>query len=242
MFTRPILIALLPVLLAGCVAHGFDRAAIQKGLNDGSIQVSDEAIAEARCTRSQLRFPCRIAVYFKPAEHGGWWWATEDRAALEPWAAALRQEGIASEVFPLPEMLVGKGDVKDLRLAAAKCGADVLLVIRGAAQTDSYQNPAAMLYLTGVGGFLVPGSHRDSLFVMEGCLLDVDNGYVYTGVQTEGVGKIIRPTFLIEDRDAIARARAKAVGQFGEEFVRRMRALACACPAPTPAGALTPKQ
>jgi hypothetical protein len=238
-FTRPLLIALVPVLVCGCVSHGFDRAAIQERLHDGTLQVTDEAIAEARSTRAQLRFPCRVAVYFKPAEHGGWWWAPEDKAALEPWAAALKHEGIASEVFPLPDMLTGKGDAKELRLAAAKCGADVLLVIRGVAQTDSYQNPAAMLYLTGVGGFLVPGSHRDSLFVMEGCLIDVDNGYVYTGVQAEGVGKIIRPTFLIEDRDAIARARAKAVGQFGEEFLRRMRALACACPAPA-AAALPP--
>jgi hypothetical protein len=232
-FTRKSLIALVPVLACGCVSHGFDRAAIQQRLNDGTLQVTDEAIAEARATRAQLRLPCRIAVYFKPADHGDWWWTTEDRAALAPWAAALKQEGIAAEVFQLPEMLVGKGEAKDLRLAAAKCGADVLLVIRGAAQTDSYQNPAAMLYLTGVGGFLVPGSHRDSLFVMEGCLLDVDNGYVYTGVQSEGVGKIIRPTFLIEDRDAIGLARTKAVAKFGEEFFGRMRTLAV-CPVVPP--------
>lgn len=231
MSTRMRFLALVPVLACGC-AHGFDRAAIQQRLNDGTLQVTDEAIAEARATRAQLRFPCRIAVYFKPADHGGWWWTTEDRAALEPWAAALKHEGIAAEVFPLPEMLVGKGEAKDLRLAAAKCGADVLLVVRGAAQTDSYQNPAAMLYLTGVGGYVVPGSHRDSLFVMEGCLIDVDNGYIYTGVQTEGVGKIVRPTFLIDDKDAITQARAKAVARFGEEFMRRMQTLAATPPAP----------
>src|SRR5439155_23274012 len=102
-FTRPGLIALVPVLLAGCVSHGFDRAAIQNRLDDGSLQVTDEDIADARATRSQLRFPCRVAVYFKPADHGDWWWATEDRAALEPWAACLRQEGIAAEVFQVPE-------------------------------------------------------------------------------------------------------------------------------------------
>ena len=110
-----------------------------------------------------------------------------------------RQRGL-----PVTRDARGKGEAKELRLAAAKCGADVLFVIHGAAQTDSYKNAAAVFNLTVVGGYIVPGSHRDSLFMMEGCLLDVDNGYIYTGVQTEGVGKIIRPTFVIEDKDAVA--------------------------------------
>ena len=189
-------VAVLIPLIGGCAA-GFDRAALQERLNDGSLQMPDADIAEARATRPQLRLPCRVAVYLQPPGQGDWRWTPEDKAAMEPWAAALKREGIVSEVFPLPEMLVGKADPKELRLAAAKCGADVLLVIRGAAQTDSYKNFAAVFNLTIVGGYVVPASHKDSLFMMEGCLLDVDNGYVYTGVQAEGVGKVVRPTFRI---------------------------------------------
>jgi rhombotail lipoprotein len=231
-FTRKNLVLLVPVLLCGC-ANGFDRAALQERLNDGSLQMPDAAIAEARATRPQLRFPCRIAVYLKPADRGDWRWTPEDRAAMEPWAAALKREGIASEVFPLPEMLTGKGgDVKELRLAAAKCGADVLFVIHGAAQTDSYKNVASVFNLTIVGGYVIPGSHKDSLFMMEGCLLDVDNGYIYTGVQAEGVGKIVRPTFVIEEKDAVALAKTKAIAQFGDEVLKRMRTLSGVNPGP----------
>ena len=82
------------------------------------------------------------------------------------------------------------------------------------------------LFVAILGGFVVPGSHRDSLFMLEGVLLDVDNGYVYTGIQTEGVGKIVRPTFVIEDKDAIALAKSKAMAQFGDELLSRMRGLA----------------
>ena len=102
----------------------------------------------------------------------------------------------------------------------------MLLAVHGAAQTDSYKNFAAILDLTIVGGYVVPGSHKDSLFMIEGCLLDVDNGYIYTGAQAEGVGKIIRPTFLVEEKDAVARAKTKAVAQFGDELLRRIRSLA----------------
>ncbi len=217
---------LVPILVAGC-AHGFDRAALQERLTDGSLQVSDAAITEARSMKPQLKLPCRVAYYLNPAGRGDWRWTPDDRAVLEPLAAALVKDGIAADVFPLPEMLTGeKPNFKDLRVAAAKCGADVLLVINGAAQTDSYKNPASMLYLTIVGGYVVPGSHVDALFLMEGCLFDVDNGYVYAGTQAEGEGKIIRPTFLIEEKDAISRAKTQAVARFSEELLTRMRTLA----------------
>ncbi len=220
---------LVPVLLCGC-AHGFDRDALRERLNDGTLQAPDAAIAEARGLKPQLKFPCRVAVYLKPSGDRDWRWTPEDRAALEQLAATLKAEGIASEVFPLPDMLSGKGEMKELRLAAAQCGADVLLVVHGAAQTDSYKNFAAVFNLTIVGGYVVPASHKDTLFFIEGVLFDVDNGYIYAGVQAEGVGKIVRPTFVVEEKDSVALAKTKAVTEFGTELLNRMRALAGKAP------------
>jgi rhombotail lipoprotein len=218
---------LAPILCCGC-AHGFDRAALRERMNTGTLQSPDAAIAEARGMKPQLSFPCRIAVYVKPSGDREWRWTPEDRAAMDQWAATLRQEGIVADIFLLPDMLTGRGDVKELRLAAAQCGADALFVIHGAAQTDSYKNFASVFNITLVGGYFVPSSHKDSLFMMEGILLDVDNGYVYTGVQAEGIGRIVRPTFTVEERDAIAMAKASAVPQFGTEVVKRMRTLSTA--------------
>lgn len=218
---------LLPLCLIplGC-AHGFDRDALRERLNDGTLQINDKAIAEARELRPQLKLPCRVALYLVPPRDRDWRWTPEDKAHLDALAAALKNEGVASDVLPLPEMLAGKGELKDLRLAAAQCGADVLFVVRGAAQTDSYKNFASVLNLTVVGGYTVPGSHRDTLFVLEGVLLDVDNGYVYGGVQAEGVGKIVRPTFVIEDKDSVALAKKAALAQFTTETLDRMKRLA----------------
>ncbi len=232
---------ILPVLLGGCT-QGFDRSTQRERINDGSLQ-SDATIADARTVQPQLRFPCRIAVYLRPNERD-WRWTPEDKAAMQHWGAALVGEGIASDVFPLPELVLaaeGKtADTKALRLAAARCGADALFVVYGAAQTESYKNAASVFDVTLVGGFVVPSKHRDALFAIEGVLLDVDNGYIYTGAQAEGEGKIIRPTFLVEDKDAIAKAKAKALRQFGDEFLRRMRALAASPPVPRPASAVAP--
>jgi len=233
------------VLLGGC-ANGFDRMKLQERLNDGSLQFSDAAIAEARAVKPQLRFPCRIAVHMK--NDNTWRWTSDDKTALQMCGESLKKEGIVNDMFVLPDMIASPkldgGDIKDLRLAAAKCGADVLLVVRGAAQTDSYKNPAAVFNLTIVGGYIVPASHRDSLFMMEGCLIDVDNGYIYSAVQAEGEGKIMRPTFLIEDKDAILQARNKAVGEFSKEFMTRLRSLKSnaqnLAPAAPPSGPVSP--
>ncbi len=215
---------LMPLVLCGC-AQGFDRNALQERLNDGTLQSPDAAIAETRGLKPQLRFPCRIAVYLKPGDRD-WRWTPEDKAVMEQVAATLKQEGVASEVFLLPDMLAGKGDVKELRLAAAKCGADVLYVVHGAAQTDSYKNFAAVLNITVVGGYVVPASHKDTLFLIEGVLLDVDNGYVYGAAWGEGVGKLVRPTFVIEEKDSVALAKTKAVAAFGSTTLLRLRTLA----------------
>ena len=103
-------------------------------------------------------------------------------------------------------------------------------------QTASYKNFASVFNLTLVGGFVVPGSHKDSLFAMEGVLLDVDNGYLYTAMQAEGLGKIMRPTFVIEEKDAITLAKTRAVAAFGDEVLKRMRVLATLPPPSDRAG------
>jgi rhombotail lipoprotein len=221
--------AILPLLAAftvGC-ANGFHRDALQERLHDGSLQSTDKDIAAARALRPQLKFPCRVACYLNPESKGGnWHWTQDDRAALETVGAELKTKGIASEVLLLPDMLSEKGSLDKLRLAAAKCGADVLLVVNGAAECDKYKNPAAVFDLTVVGGYLVPSRHVDALFLMEGCLFDVDNGYVYGAVQAEGVGKIVRPTFRTEEKDAIAKAKTQAIGRLNDELLKTMTAIA----------------
>lgn len=223
----------LPLLLMGCTGYGLSRNTFLERLNDCSLQSPDTAIAEVRGLKPQLQFPCRIAVYLKPGDHD-WRWTPEDKALLQQWGAELKREGIASEVFMLPELVIntkeGKSDVKGLRLAAARCGADALFVVHAASQTESYKNFATVFDLTIIGGYVIPASHRDSLFVIEGVLLDVDNGYIYTAVQSEGEGKIMRPTFVIEDKDAVVKAKARALNQFGDELLNCMRTLAATPP------------
>src|SRR5262249_301621 len=127
--------------------------------------------------------------------------------------------------FIMSGMFTNGSSMKELRLAAAQHGADALLVLKGAYQTDSYANPAAVLNLTIVGGYVIPASHRDTLFIVQVGLVDVRDGFLYPSHESEGEGSIVRPTFIIEEKDAVEQAKKKAIDAFGPELIRRVRHL-----------------
>ena len=211
--------------LPGCtMSGGFNRNLLESRLQDGCAKTTEDEIKHIQTLKAQLNFPCRIAVALKSG-NGSWRWTPKDRQCMEAWADALRKDGSASDVIFMSTMFSQGENLQELRAAAAKHGADALLVLKGAAATDSYMNPAALFNVTVVGGFLVPGSHRDALFLMEGGLVDVNNGFLYTSMEAEGEGRTLAPTFIIEERDAIERAKQAALTAFGPELLRRMRGL-----------------
>jgi hypothetical protein len=235
---RKLWLVVAALSLSGC-ATGFDRGTLAARLSGEPLEVNDEDVRKALELKPQLNFPCRVAVYFAPDSNGMWHWTARDKQWLQRCAETLRAEGIVSELFVLSDAVVQGTGHKALRLAAAKHGADALLVVKGVVQVDSYLNPLAVANLTIVGGFLVPGSNRDALFLMQGYLLDVGNGYLYATVESEGQGGVIRPTFLIEERDAAHRAKRRAVEGFGPELVKRVRSLHGCC---APAVSVVPAQ
>ena len=217
------------LVVSGC-ATGFDRGALQARLQRESeagcsVEIQDKEIQEVRALKPQLAFPCRVAVYLKPPIDGEWRWTSQDKEILDSSTKVLQTEGIASSVVLMSGMFAKDGDLKQLRMEAARYGADALLVIQGIQQTDRYVNPAAMLNLTIVGGFIIPASHRDTLFLLEGVLVDVGNGCLYASVESEGEGSIVRPTFIIDDKEAISRAKKRALERLGPELVRHLRSL-----------------
>ncbi|MGF1582199.1 MAG: hypothetical protein ACFCD0_22980 [Gemmataceae bacterium] len=220
-----IMLGSLVFSLAGCVAN-FDHAKARYQLENSSLQIADEnneSIESIRALRPQLTFPCKLAVYLHPSEYNQWEWTSEDKKILEAWGMELQRKNVVQNAFLLPGMLLGeKKDLRSLRVAAAKCGADALLVVQGGTATDDYMNPAAALNLTVVGGFVIPASHCDALFIAQSLLVDVNNGFVYASAEGEGKGSVIRPTFIIESSAAINQAKTQALQNLGPQIAKHM--------------------
>ena len=96
-----------------------------------------------------------------------------------------------------------------------------MLVVASATEVDRYFNVLSVLYLSIVGAWIVPGTHKDALTLMEGVLLDNRNEYLYASVQAEGKGGVCAPSLYAEDSDAMKKSRLAAMKAFGQEFTRR---------------------
>ena len=66
--------------------------------------------------------------------------------------------------------------------------------------------------------------------------MDVGNGCLYASVESEGEGKIVRPTFIVEEKEARTAAKQKALEELGPELVRHIRSLHAGLSAASNAG------
>jgi hypothetical protein len=239
------IVVLTLVALSGCTSsRGFDRGALQEDVRrfeslvpgqakkqPDSPQVTDDDIKRALELKPQITFPIKVGVYLNESWRygvGKWRWSGEDKGAILAWGSKLKNSGIVSEMLVISNATVTTADtkpfpdVKAIRLAAAQHGADAVLVVKGVADVDRYNNPLAVLYLTLIGAFILPGTHVDALFMMNGALFDVRNEYLYLTAEAESLEKSLGPGATIQDKEVIEAAKKKALEHFGEEYINRM--------------------
>jgi len=208
---RSVLVVLGMLILTGCA---FTKATLDVGLKPGdtgrgplsSVPPMTVGIADLADKRPDT---ARIG------------YSGEDKDVLLE--ADITSSELIASMFPIVDPTVDYDDVKGARLAAARHGADAVMIVTGAADVDAYSNPLSLLYLTIVGMWIVPGSHRDALFAANATLWDVATGYLYASAEAEGRGTLVRPLLFIDDDEVIARARREALIALRDELLKRIR-------------------
>ncbi|MCO6430707.1 MAG: hypothetical protein J5J00_07580 [Deltaproteobacteria bacterium] len=217
---------LLPVITLSLIScsTGFDRGALRAQLAPREPQINDSQVQMERKLQPQVRAPFKMAIALQlpGAYRQNWRWNSEDRELVEKWGLDLQRRGKLSDFFIMNEMFLEGDSTAALRRAAARHGADAVLMVSAASEVDNYLNPSSLLYFTIVGAFIAPGSHKDALFMIEGELVDVNNGYLYAAAQSEGEYSTVRPAYFSEDKDALAPAKKEALMAFGEEISNRI--------------------
>lgn len=225
---RTFLLSLVVVILSGCASSkGFDRVVLKDILSQDAELLRGHAGQNPPQPPSKLSTPFKLAVYLKSTGYRNrpFDWTDADRDLLRTWEKMLRSEGILSEAWFLPASSVQGKQVRDLRLVAARYGADALLIIDGAAAVDRYNNRSAFWYWTIIGVYAADGTHSDALCLIVGTLWDVKRPALYFTEETEGQAQQVGPATLVEDKDSIEQAKKNALDALAKRVVEQLRRL-----------------
>ena len=224
---KHLLIAFLIIGLSACTqSRGFDRGQLRNQITTPTV-VTEAEIKDALDLQPQLPNPFKLALYFSPSEvqpgtQFGWNWRGEDKDQILEVKNDLDKHHVISEIMPLPDSLVAGDDLKAIRLAAARSGADAVLVVNGVSDVDRYNNALGATYALLITPFFVPGTHVDSLFMVNATMWDVRNEYLYLSVETEGLARETGAAFSIYEKKLIHEAKANALTGLRSEMAIRL--------------------
>lgn len=227
----------LPILLLAACSSGFDRGALSEQLSgpepmEATREVTDSDIRRVQQLKPQLSLPFRLGIYLIDRPKTSW--TEKDRVHFVRLGRKLEEAGICSDVVLISGITAPDGsdyswgrkyNLRPIRLAAARHGADAVLVVDGAFEVDRYLNPLSLFNITIVGGWIIPGSQRDALYLMRAAMWDVGNEYLYITAQSEGEGNKAAPSFVVEDEPAVNEAKQKALFDLTEELLKRAKRL-----------------
>lgn len=224
------------VLFLGCASsQGFNRGELRQSLIPASTIESAE-IAAALAKKPQLPKPFRVAVYFReplgsnrPNESRQWRWKETEKRAVYQLEQSLKSKEEISAVFPLARELITQDStgerIEDLRLAAAKQGADALLVVSGTSAIDRYTGKLGWTYAALVTALFVPASTIDALFLTQASLWDVRNGFLYMTAEAEETTSETAPLAWLDEKPLVEKSKEAAVKLLAEEIQRQFEGL-----------------
>ena len=231
--TRRLLLSLLILTtLPACASHpAFDRPEMQDVMRQTVILSVPQAAPGEPEAAPAISSPFRLSFFFtrkefptkqaiKPVE-----WLSQDKHVLLRALAPLQNEHILRNSLVIADLAVQESSLTEIRKAAARYGADMIVIVTGVGAVDRSNNGYAALYPTILGAYLAPGTVSEALVLIEGSLWDVRSGFSYGTLKAEGQSRLVGPVMSIEDRDALMQGKHRALETFSAQLVERLRLL-----------------
>lgn len=223
-------LALIVAGLAGCAgSRGFDQAAMREALHLDSLSTSENPSVSHHHAHPSP--PFRLGVFFAKHEIPNTpsvrkiEWLSADRDQLLRELAPLRDEQLLADMFVLTDVRLRGDDIKEIRQAGARFGADVVLIIDGIAAIDRYNNYLAWLYPTLLGAYLVPGTESAALVMATGRLWATRSDWQAPIQTVEERSKAIGAAAFLEDNAPLQEAKRLAIQTLGKSVVEQLRLL-----------------
>jgi rhombotail lipoprotein len=150
-------------------------------------------------------------------------WPARDRDQLLRELAPLQETHVLQDAFVLMDATLRGEDIRGIRQAGARYGADAVLIIDGVAAVDRYNNRFAWLYPTVIGAYLAPGTESDALVMITGDLWAVHSEWHMPLQTAEEQSKVTGAAAFVEDTTALKQAKERTIQALGMRIVDQLR-------------------
>ncbi|HMJ10176.1 MAG TPA: hypothetical protein VK524_02165 [Polyangiaceae bacterium] len=192
-------------------------------------EINESEVAAAFALRPQLPKPYRVGVFFRPnpetADEPQWRWDPKHKRAILGIAKALRASGEVGDVFAIDEATAVSDNLRAIRIAAARHGADAVLVVSGADEVRESLNGWAASYAVLLPMLFAPGSELEVRFTAHAELWDVRNEYLYLSARAEEEAHQQRALCWLDSEGATEQAQAASVKLLAGELEQRFAGL-----------------
>ena len=232
-----VITCLISFTMTSCSKRGFNKELLQDHIRDKPLElnkISEEDIKNAIEKKIEISTPIKLAIYFSEYKYYSygthhssydWKWTIEDKESILKSITDLDNKNIISDAFILKEVITDIDKVKGIRYAAAKAGADKVLIINGIFDMDFYGNGLGFTYVFLVTAFFVPGTISHGLFMVNATLWDVKEPIQYFSIENEGISKQIRPKALIGKGKLIKKSKTIALENLKNDLIIRLKRL-----------------
>ena len=216
-------------LLGACGGTtGFQQASMRDAAAGAAAvkpEVNEGEVAAAFALKPQLPRPYRLGVYFRPnpdpSDEPEWRWDPEHKRAILGLAKALRASGEVADVFAIDPTTAVADDLRAIRVAAARHGADAVLVVSGSNEEKQALNGWAISYAALLPMLFAPGSELEVRFSAHAEMWDVRNEYLYLSAAAEEERHQQRALSWIDSEAAIEQAQKASVKLLAGELAQR---------------------
>lgn len=213
---------------------GFYQPAPREPATLAAPTINEDQVRAAFELRPQLPKPYRLGVFFRtPADDSidaAWRWDAAHKGAVLGFAKAVRGSGEVSEVFAVDRATSSSDDLGAIRIAAARHGADAVLVVSGRDEVRRSSNAWAASYVALLPMLFAPGSELDVTFFAHAEMWDVRNEYLYLSAEAEGEVNQQRALCWVDSRGAIRQAHKQSVKLLVTELEQRFAGLHAGTP------------
>lgn len=222
------LLLLAMLIIASCTSsRGLNRTNLKQQLDEKTF-INDSEINQAQSSKAKLPKPFKVAIYFQEPtksenERMEWSWSDEDRERIKYAVDKFKTNGEISDSFILTSQ--SGSDVRSLRQAANKQGADALLVISGVNELDHYNTKFGWTYAFILPTLFVPATVSDIIFISRAVMWDVRYDFSYLTAESESMINRRYPAVFRTDKKQNQEAKVESIKGLQVELVKRINNL-----------------